>query len=119
MINRLNTPYEQGIQELEEHNKIHITAKPIQIKRSHKTKTGEREKRKALTPQRKKYLQMDHIHILRTRSKSYVVTGAHSFCRGLWWHGRQCYGSGCYGWWVWVVPAVGLVEDVGWLDPVS
>jgi hypothetical protein len=43
MIIRLNTPYEEGRQELGyEHNKIHITAKSIQIKRSHKTETGER-----------------------------------------------------------------------------
>jgi hypothetical protein len=33
-----------------------------------------------------------------------------------WWRGRRCYGRGCYAWWVQVVPAVGLVEDVGWLD---
>jgi hypothetical protein len=43
----------------------------------------------------------------------YVAIGASSFGRGLWWRGRRCY-----GWWVWVVPAVGL-EDVGWLDPVG
>jgi hypothetical protein len=33
--------------------------------------------------------------------------------------GRWCYGWGCCGWWVEVVPAVGPVDDVGRLDPVS
>jgi hypothetical protein len=43
-----------------------------------------------------------------------VATGARRFLSGVWWHGRRCY-----GWWVGVVPTIGLIEDVGWLDAVS
>jgi hypothetical protein len=56
---------------------------------------------------------------VEARGEMYIVTRVRSFWRGLWWRDRQCYGRGCYGWWVRVVPTVSLVEDVGWLDPVG
>jgi hypothetical protein len=48
-----------------------------------------------------------------------MVTGACSSCEGLWGRGMWCYGRGYCGWWVEVVPVVGPVEDVGWLDRVG
>jgi hypothetical protein len=59
----LHIPYEQGRQERgEEHNKIYITAKAIQIKRSHKTKTGERETKRTYATTKKILENGSHSH---------------------------------------------------------
>jgi hypothetical protein len=57
------TPYEKGIQELgEEHIKIHITAKPIQIKRSHKTNWRKRKTRRTYATRKKILANGSHSH---------------------------------------------------------